>query len=84
MNIFTYKWASSHKVLYYCYSTLMMALVLTVTKVFVDSIFEWAIVIPSTAREWCLLFVSCIPWGVMMSIFFYISMKKNYQKGKQQ
>lgn len=84
MNIFNYRWASTHKILYFCYSTLMLALVLTVSMVFVNSLFEWSIVIPTTVKEWFKLIISGVSWGFAMSFFFYISMKNNYKRGKQQ
>lgn len=84
MKIFNYHWASSHKVLYYCYSTFMAALVFMVSKVLIDSLFEWAIVIPTTVKEWLVLFISSIPFGFALTYFNYLTMKRNFNRGKQQ
>jgi len=84
MKIFNYHWASSHKVLYYCYSTFMAALVFMASKVLIDSLFEWAIVIPTSAKEWLALFISSIPFGFALTYFNYLTMKRNFNRGKQQ
>ncbi len=84
MKLFSYKWASEHKIAYFCCNTLLVMVIFMICMPLVNSLLEWSLVIPSTIKDWAVLALSGIPTGIGLSFFYYYTMKKNYKKGNQQ